>query len=290
MRTIGICTSSRSERHLVQALADEMNNGKYDLKAELIEVNSMFFTPLRNTSFDILREYSFLILPTDRMEMMEFALSIFKYNIPFCHYIAGSQSYSHTYDDINRWMISLMANFCFAESPEARHNLIRAGIPEDRILITGTSHFDGITMQDIEANKPKDVPIDNFDIILYNPLTTGEKESFKTEFQADNIPIIIKPNEDNPNSEGKQYSHLEFLWLLHHADRFISNSSAGHYELPYLQKYYGSKCKWINPSQRNKERTPIPPEYCRGASKIIADWCNTVDLKWLKTPKRLFGK
>ena len=99
--------------------------------------------------------------------------------------------------------------------------------------------------------------------------------------------ILVGGNEDS-SSKLKTYSHLEFLYILHNADRFISNSSAGHYELPYLQKYYGSKCEWVNPSQRNKERTPIPPEYCRGAPKIIADWVETVDLEWLKKPKRLF--
>jgi len=288
VRTIGVCTASRSERPLTTPIVEEINSGKYNLKAELIETNSMFFTPLRNTSFDILREYSFLIIPADRTEMCKFALDCFHNNIAFCHLFAGINTFSHTHDDINRWIMSFMANFCFAESPECRDNLLRAGIPEDRILITGDTHMDGITIQDIEANKPKDSPEGDYDLILYNPTTTtSETICVENLVKSPNF-IDLRPNEDSKTREKKEYQRLEFLWLLHHAKHFISNSSSGLYELPYLQKYYGSKCKLVNPSQRNKERTPISPEYCRGASKIIAEWAEKVDLDWLRTPKRLF--
>ena len=265
----------------MEALQKEIPN------SELYEIYHPFLSELPHS---IETDFDLLIIPADRSEMTKFAVECFHRNIPFCHYLAGSRSYSFTHDDINRQMISLMANFCFAESPEAKNNLIEMGIPEDRILVTGTSHFDGITMQDIESNKVPYSPRP-YDLVLMNSETMGGgmDERWLSGVKENNI--TVGGNEDSSDGKTlKRWSHLEFLYLLHNADNFISNSSAGHYELPYLQKYYGSKCKWINPSQRNKERTPIPPEYCRGASKIIADWCANVDLEWLKTPKRLFCK
>lgn len=287
MISVGLCTSSRSERHLMEALQKEIPN------SELYEIYHPF---LSETPHSIETDFDFLIIPADRSEMTKFAVELFHRNIPFVHFLAGSRSYSFTHDDINRQMISLMANFCFGESPEACRNLHEMGIPNDRMLLTGTSHFDGITMQDIEANKPKTdtIPSKNphyYDLVLINPQTQQHPPNENINKISDMQYHIIKANEDSQNIDiGIELTHLEFLWMLHNAHCFISNSSAGHYELPYLQKFYGSKCKWINPSQRNKERTPIPPEYCRGASKIIADWCANVDLEWLKTPKRLFCK
>ena len=281
MIKVGLCTSSRSERHLMEALWFELCHYRDSSWFPIIEVDSY-----GNTDNNEYYDCDVLIIPADRSEMTQFALKCFYNNIPFCHYLAGSRSYSFTHDDINRQMISLMANFCFAESPEAKKNLIEMGIPEDRILVTGTSHFDGVTMQDIEEHAVPYSPRP-YDLILVNPETMFNRAMNYTEINKNYIKV--RPNED-AEADYKQWSHLEFLYLLHNADNFISNSSAGHYELPYLQKYYGSRCKWINPSQRNKERTPIPPEYCRGASKIIADWCNKVDLEWLRTPKRLFEK
>ena len=291
-RTVGVVTSSRSERHLCEALVKEMNSGKYDLKAKLIDIRSASYEE-EVGDFSEFQNFDITILPADRIEMGQFAYSLFRRNIIFCHFLCGSISYSNCHDDTVRWLITLMSNFVFAESPEARTNVLKIGYPEDRVTITGTSHFDGITAYDIEANKPANAPKEPYDLILFNPETQREGDiccqySYKDYVKSPNY-IMVAPNEDDPQHTGS-IPRLEFLNLLKHCTNFISNSSATLYEAPYLNKFYGAKINVIKPSQRNAERTAIPPEYCRGASPIIARWCQEVDIEWLKTPKRLFYK
>ena len=98
----------------MEAIFNEINNGKYDLKAIWIEVFEKFdpddgdlstpFTYNSQTNKYSFYDYSkrgqlpvvtdWLIIPADRSEMIRFALRCFHYNIPFCH----SRSLCGNYD------------------------------------------------------------------------------------------------------------------------------------------------------------------------------------------------
>ena len=75
------------------------------------------------------------------------ALAAFYHRIPVAHVEAGlrtSNIYSPWPEEINRRLVSQMADLHFAPTPRARHNLLREGIADDRIVVTGNTGIDAL--------------------------------------------------------------------------------------------------------------------------------------------------
>jgi UDP-N-acetylglucosamine 2-epimerase (non-hydrolysing) len=71
------------------------------------------------------------------------ALAAVKLGIPVAHVEAGLRSFDRTMpEEINRVLVDQVARWCFTHSPEAKENLAREGVGEDRV------HFVGNTMID----------------------------------------------------------------------------------------------------------------------------------------------
>jgi UDP-N-acetylglucosamine 2-epimerase (non-hydrolysing) len=71
------------------------------------------------------------------------ALAAAKLAIPIAHVEAGLRNFDRTMpEEINRVLVDQMAEWCFIHSPEAEENLLREGVPSERI------HFVGNTMID----------------------------------------------------------------------------------------------------------------------------------------------
>jgi UDP-N-acetylglucosamine 2-epimerase (non-hydrolysing) len=75
------------------------------------------------------------------------ALAAFYHRIPVGHVEAGlrtSNIYSPWPEEINRRLVSQVADLHFAPTPRARDNLLREGIDGDRIIVTGNTGIDAL--------------------------------------------------------------------------------------------------------------------------------------------------
>jgi UDP-N-acetylglucosamine 2-epimerase (non-hydrolysing) len=71
------------------------------------------------------------------------ALAAAKLGIPVAHVEAGLRSFDRTMpEEINRVLIDQVATWCFIHSPEAAENLLREGVPQQRIFFVGNTMID----------------------------------------------------------------------------------------------------------------------------------------------------
>jgi len=199
----------------------------------------------------------------DRIEMTGAAAACFHKGIPFAHYFAGIINYPIcTLDDINRHVITLWSTVQFVESFDCGKNVqelfnsIEAGGLAD-IKIVGITHLEDLSF-DIKL-----VPEDDYNLVLYNPITQYSKEKNERIMNEElkkiyklcgkeKETIFIRPNEDPGNKLitnnyaaakigpytifNKTIPRPQFLALLQNCSRFISNSSCTVYEAPYFLK------------------------------------------------------
>lgn len=77
------------------------------------------------------------------------ALSAFYVKIPVLHVEAGLRSYNHYYpfpEEINRRLITQIAHFHFAPTHQNKQNLMREGVAESNIVVTGNTVIDAMQM------------------------------------------------------------------------------------------------------------------------------------------------
>jgi UDP-N-acetylglucosamine 2-epimerase (non-hydrolysing) len=73
------------------------------------------------------------------------ALAAAKLGIPVAHVEAGLRSFDRTMpEEINRVLVDQVAGWCFTHSPEARVNLLREGVPAERIHFVGNTMIDSL--------------------------------------------------------------------------------------------------------------------------------------------------
>jgi len=92
------------------------------------------------------------------------ALSAFYQKIPVAHVEAGLRSgdrYDPFPEEINRELITRLATWHFAPTPQAALNLMREGIAEDRIRMVGNSIVDAVAIaqQELKADERRQVPL-----------------------------------------------------------------------------------------------------------------------------------
>jgi UDP-N-acetylglucosamine 2-epimerase (non-hydrolysing) len=73
------------------------------------------------------------------------ALAAAKLRIPVAHVEAGLRSFDRTMpEEINRVLVDQVASWCFTHSPEARENLLREGVPPERVHFVGNTMIDSL--------------------------------------------------------------------------------------------------------------------------------------------------
>ena len=205
------------------------------------------------------------------------ALAAFYEDIPVAHIEAGLRTWdlgAPFPEELNRSIVGRFAEFHFAPTQSARDNLLREGVPQDMVWVTGNTVIDALLMATdrIEAQYSEEHWSDRFGEDLFrkiiNPtndiiLVTGHRrENFGDGFEricqaiaesaARNehwtfiYPVHLNPNVQDPvkTSLGELDNvHLidpleyeSFIWLMNNADVILTDSGGVQEEAPSLGK------------------------------------------------------
>ncbi len=223
-----VCVFRQHEEMLNQVLKVFKITPDYDLKITLSDKalfskNINIFKKainLINTGFSLIRflrilkteKPNLLIIQGDTSTAFLAAFLGFHFKIPIAHIEAGLRTYnkySPFPEEINRQLISRLADLHFAPTEQSQNNLLKEGIPKDNIVLTGNTAIDALLFikNKLEENNLREnyekifrdkYKIDlktNKKIIL---LTAHRRESFgeglKNIFSA--IKEIVKRRED----------------------------------------------------------------------------------------------
>lgn len=192
----------------------------------------------------------------DRSEMLASATAAFHCNIRIVHYGSGITNTIATYDDISRHNIALMANLCLCEDRKSAFTTFNLrqtiGKIDPNHCNCGCRHdennihvVENLYLEGLETIDESLVPEEPYDLVLINPETLNKstieiynkadlitKEYYRKSIWVPNNPdqyekLIGKINFDYDNVPRPQ-----FLGLMKHCERFITNSSAAYYEAP----------------------------------------------------------
>ena len=168
------------------------------------------------------------------------ALSAYYNKITIGHIEAGlrtNNKYSPFPEEINRRLTTTLSDFHFAPTQAAKENLIREGIPESTVFITGNTVIDALKWvvkkhkKQSEIKKWSDFFMEHYNISLSNHirtiLVTGHRrENFGQGFQriCNALAILAKGNLNiqliypvhlNPNVQEPVYSILKNVQNVH---------------------------------------------------------------------------
>lgn len=190
------------------------------------------------------------------------ALACFYRRIPFGHVEAGLRTGRRYYpfpEEINRVLAGHLASYHFAPTETARANLLREGVDETQIYVTGNTVIDAMfqTLESIHVEKI-DLPADKRVILM----TAHRRENFGEPFRevllgvldvvrAVEDSILVYPVHPNPNVEeaarkvlgGHPRVHLippqdyvRFLAYMNRAEIILTDSGGVQEEAPALGK------------------------------------------------------
>jgi UDP-N-acetylglucosamine 2-epimerase (non-hydrolysing) len=208
-----------------------------------------------------------IVLQGDTTTAMAGALSGFTHQIPVAHVEAGLRSgnpFSPFPEEMNRRLISQLASYHFAATERNRATLLREGIPDDSIFVTGNPVVDALLdiMQQTRAHGALDTLLDRTNGYRRIVLTTHRRESLG-QVMRQNLAVLrryIEAHEDvallfpvhpNPSvvesarnvlSEHPRIHLIEpldyhgFVHLLSQAWLIVSDSGGVQEEAPTLGK------------------------------------------------------
>lgn len=199
------------------------------------------------------------------------ALAAFYRRIPVGHVEAGLRTwnkYSPFPEEINRVMTSRIADLHFAPTQWSKENLLKEGVPEDRIFVTGNTVIDAlhIAVEKVRENPP-DVPgvpreLLNGDTRPMVLITGHRRENFGDGFRnicqaisdlAERFPdtAFVYPVHLNPNVRKPVFdllsgranihlieplSYLPFVALMNRSTIVLTDSGGVQEEAPGLGK------------------------------------------------------
>ncbi len=173
---------------------------------------------------------NYVLVQGDTSSALAASLAAFNLQIPVGHVEAGLRThrkYEPFPEEINRKMVSVLADLHFAPTEHAKNNLIREGHCADSVIVTGNTVIDALFSILNHTQMPsilelRDVPSD-VPIIL---VTGHRRENFGKGFQdiciglkriAEKRPDyhIIYPVHLNPNVQGPVFSLLGEIKNIH---------------------------------------------------------------------------
>lgn len=266
-----VCVTGQHREMLDQALDIFSIKPDYDLRImtpsqDLFDVTSRTLLGLRRILQ--IENPEWVLVQGDTTTAAIAALSAYYCQIKVGHIEAGlrtHQKYAPFPEEINRRIIDLVADLYFATTSTARDNLLREGVANEKIIVTGNSVIDALLWV---ANKVKDQlnPIEELTNLAWDKkvvLVTGHRrESFGKGFQvlcealvqiAQSYPQIEIVYVMHLNPQVRQHvigrlQHLpnihllppqnyeNFVWLMSKAYLILTDSGGIQEEAPALNK------------------------------------------------------
>lgn len=278
-RNITVVTGNRAEYGLLLPIIKRIKTHP-DLNLSVLQVpaNNFVGSYMKTREFILnTNQISFVLCPCDREEILASVIAFFYANIPIAHFMGGAID-SGTHDNATRYAISLFSHIVFCESEEAKARLVKLGIEDWRVIVSGSTAFDDLVLDESV------VPKYDYDLFMMHPATIDleltKKEIKEALSLIDKPTFVIYPNSDvgceiiieaikkhefplHSLIVKEGFPRPQFLALLKNCKRFISNSSAIAYEAPF----FGVEV--LNLSIRNAEREKPPLK--TGASDIIVN-------------------
>lgn len=230
---------------------------------DLFHTTSSCLTELKSVLKET--EPSMLIVQGDTTTAFASALAAFYCKIPVAHVEAGLRThdkYSPFPEEINRKLITPLADLHFAPTEKAKHNLTQEGIKETNITVTGNTSIDALIWgSSLSVSPPqqlKHIPSETSLILL----TLHRRENFgfplESIFGAVKTFALSHPNIEvvypvHPNPEVKNKAALllkdvpnislidpvdysEMLYLLNRSQFILTDSGGIQEEAPTLGK------------------------------------------------------
>lgn len=125
----------------------------------------------------------YLLVQGDTTTAMAASLAAFYQRVRIAHIEAGLRSWNKLYpypEEINRKIIDGLSDLCFAPTEQAKQNLLREGIGEERIEVTGNTVIDALFDTtgrefDLKGTVLENIPFNEKKIIL---VTVHRRENF----------------------------------------------------------------------------------------------------------------
>lgn len=190
----------------------------------------------------------YVLAPGDRRETMYFVIDRYKENKKIIHLWAGEISQG-TQDESFRHSISMMSMMQLCTNRQAQRRvkkLLKSVEMKPNTFVIGNLMHDNFEMDESLA------PNEPYDVVLYNPPTLLTRPDIQCEvtsivnllYGCSSKPLHkhfwIEPNGDPGSDIVLPYvthgniPRPQFLGLLKHCRRFITNSSCACYEAPFL--------------------------------------------------------
>jgi len=235
-----------------------------------------------------------LMVQGDTTTSFAAALAAFYLRVPVAHVEAGLRTRDKVQpfpEEINRRLTAQLADWHFAPTDWARDNLLREGVPSDRVVVTGNTGIDALlaVVRRIEEGTALPVfppelkpALDGRRVIV---VTGHRRESFGAGFEnicralrriADRHPevAIVYPVHMNPNVQEPVYRHLggvqgvyltrpmeylPFVALMMRAFLIVTDSGGVQEEAPSLGK----------PVLVMREKTERPEGIAAGVARLV---------------------
>lgn len=270
---VNICVTAQHREMLDQVL--EVFDIKPDVDLNIMRVNQTL-SNLTSKAIKLLDNYLFeykpnlILVQGDTTTVFAASLVAFYHKIKIGHVEAGLRTwnkFSPYPEEINRVLTTKIADFHFAPTSLSKKNLLKEGVLEDQIFVTGNTVIDALLFAK-EKIKLKNISIpglpdnlikNNIKVIL---ITGHRRENFGEGF--DNIcqaiaglakefqdysfiyPVHLNPNVRRPVFEilSKQkniflidpLNYLPFIFLMNKAKLILTDSGGVQEEAPSLGK------------------------------------------------------
>jgi UDP-N-acetylglucosamine 2-epimerase (non-hydrolysing) len=238
------------------------------------------------------RRPDIVLVQGDTTTVMLASLAAFYHRVPVGHVEAGLRTrdrYSPFPEEINRRLASHLATLHFAPTSWSRQNLLKEGIPSERIIVTGNTVVDAfLETRDRVVHRPPANPqlrglkLAGRKLIV---VTAHRRENFgpgltsiceairRLAIERQDIEIVL-PVHPNPNVQsivrpmlgGFERIHLvdpldypQFVWLLNSAYLALSDSGGIQEEMPILKR----------PVLVMRENTERPEGVKAGVCKLV---------------------
>jgi UDP-N-acetylglucosamine 2-epimerase (non-hydrolysing) len=233
----------------------------------------------------------YLIVQGDTTTAMAASLAAFYQKVKIAHVEAGLRTWNkmHPYpEEINRKIIDAASDLCFAHTEQSKQNLLREGIAEENIEVTGNTVIDALLDMagrdfDLKGTVLEKIPFNDKKVIL---VTAHRRENFgqpliniynaikKIAMRYPSDVYVVYPAHLNPNVQEPAYSILSgldnvlltdplgyepFVQLMKRSYLILTDSGGLQEEAPSLGK----------PVLVLREVTERPEAVEAGASQIV---------------------